>query len=656
MDDVLWTPDEQYRRQSNMQLFCDYLFSQGYPRFGDYPSLHQWSIDYLNDFWLQFWRFSDLKALTEPKVGFTGDPGNAEQRGWFPDIKLNYAENLLRFATAKPDRVIAVTVNEQGVTREITGECLYQQVAAVASALRTLGIAPGDRVAGYLNHSHEALVAMLATTAIGAVWSSASPDFGAAGIIDRFGQISPKVVFANTRYRYGGKEYDRRREIKELVDALSPSLSCVIPIESGVAVDIQCQSLSWKQFIEQGVQANKDAKIDYFHGLFDHPLFILFSSGTTGKPKCIVHGAGGTLLQHAKELQLHTNLTMDSVFSYFTTTGWMMWNFQASALLTGAKLIIFDGHPGYPDSTRLWRLIEQFDISHLGTSAKYISSCRIQNIPVASLRMTSLQMLLSTGSPLQPEDFDWVYQYMPQVHLASISGGTDIVSCFVLGNPFVPVRRGRIQGPGLAMNLRAYDDHGNAVIGQKGELVCLNPVPSMPVCFWNDKHHNRYRECYFNRYPGVWVHGDYIEFDQDGSAIIYGRSDTTLNPGGVRIGTAEIYRQVETITGVLDSLVVGMPEAGDIVIVLMVKLTAETVFTVELVENIKSIIRRSASPRHVPKYVFQVSDIPYTRSGKKVELAALNALTGRSIENQSALANPEILDEIAQLFPSVPKK
>ena len=568
---------------------------------------------------------------------------------WFEGARLNFAENLLRCSEGGNSEKIAITaINEAGARREITYGELYRQVASVAAFLKSEGIVSGDRVAAITSHSPEPVIGMLAATSIGAIWSSCSPDFGVQGIFDRFGQIEPKILIAVDGYQYNGKPFsilDRIREVQKRV----PSIQTVVLIpqmnpESVVEIP---GAVSW----------NDAAKFEAPMGLefralpFDHPVYILYSSGTTGVPKCIVHGAGGTLLQHGKELMLHTNVGPDDTFTYFTTCGWMMWNWQISGLLTGCKLVLYDGSPSYPSLNRLWELAANERLTIFGTSAKFLGACRNANLsPKDKFDLSRLKTITSTGSPLLPEDFDWVYEHVkPDVLLSSISGGTDIVSCFVLGNPILPVYRGEIQCKGLGMDVAAYSDDGKELIGRQGELVCRKPAPSMPIYFWNDPGGEKYRKAYFSEYPGIWRHGDYILFNERGGAVIYGRSDATLNPSGVRIGTAEIYRQVETMPEISDSLVIGQPWEGDERIVLFIVLKRGAKLTEQLQKKIKTRIREETTPRHVPAKILSIREIPYTISGKKVEMAVLKTIKGEEIKNRDALANPTSLDQFRNL-------
>ena len=644
---ILREPGNDELQHSNMARYMRWLEQQGHGHFADYQALHRWSVADIGRFWETIWEYTGVIASQPYQEALA----RAEMPGavWFPGARLNFAENLLRHALGDDrDREAIFAVSESRPEIRLSYGELLRQVGAFEAYLREAGVRPGDRVAGVVANTPEAIVAMLATASLGAIWSSASPDFGTAGILDRFGQIEPTVLVAVNGYRYGGKTFDRLAQVRELAAQL-PSVRAVVVIANvpEIAVPDEPGMMSWEAALAAG-----DGAMPSFNQLpFETPLYILYSSGTTGVPKCIVHGAGGVLLQHSKELILHGDLRPGDVFTYFTTCGWMMWNWMASGLLTGAKLVLFDGNPGYPNLDVLWALAERQRITHFGTSAKFIGSCRNAGLrPGEQHDFGSLRTIFSTGSPLLPEDFDWIYAAVKaDVQLASISGGTDIVSCFVGASPILPVRRGEIECKMLGVGAKAFDDGGQEVIGERGELVCTQPLPSMPVFFWNDADGSRYRAAYFERFPGVWAHGDYVTFNERGGSVIYGRSDATLNPGGVRIGTAEIYRQVETLEEIADSIVVGQPWNGDVRVVLMVVLNPGFTLTAELIRKIKTRIRENASPRHVPARIVAIDEIPYTRSGKKVEIAVAKILRGETVDNREAIANPQALDKIAAL-------
>jgi len=565
---------------------------------------------------------------------------------WFPDARLNFAENLLR---RRDDGIAIEFATEGGLRRRLSWAELADQVARVAHGLRQAGVGQGDRVAGYLPNLPEAVIAMLAAASIGAIWSSCSPDFGVQGVLDRFGQIRPKVLFAAAAYRYNGKTHDCTARLVELLPQLPTVERLILVPHVADSVDsaaLGSRAVVWDDF----AQANPPP-LEFAQLPFDHPLYILYSSGTTGVPKCIVHGAGGTLLQHLKELLLHTDLRRDDRFFYFTTCGWMMWNWLVSGLAVGATLVLYDGSPFHPDGNVLWDLADELDIAIFGTSAKWIAACDKAGVrPRRTHRLEKLRAILSTGSPLLPESFDYVYREVKDdVQLSSISGGTDIVSCFALGNPLLPVYAGELQCRGLGMKVEIRNDDGQVVEDETGELTCSQAFPSMPVMFWNDADGSRYRAAYFDKFEGIWSHGDYARLTPRGGVVIYGRSDATLNPGGVRIGTAEIYRQVEKLDEVLESLCVGQEWDGDVRVVLFVVLREGIVLDSALVERIRSTIRANTTPRHVPARVIAVPELPRTVSGKITELAVRDVIHGRAVKNTSALANPEALNHFRDL-------
>ncbi|WP_150276411.1 acetoacetate--CoA ligase [Halopseudomonas salina] len=640
---VLHTPTARTMKSSRMACYRDWLQNASEMPGADYADLHAWSIADIERFWRSIWDYTDVVSASDPSVVLESHalPGAR----WFPQARLNFAENLLRHAlTSDATRPALHARSETRGDFTLSRSELLAQVAALAAWMRETGIQPGDRIAAVVANVPEAIIGMLAAASIGAVWSSASPDFGTAGILDRFGQIEPRLLICVNGYGYGGKVFDRTAQALEL-RASMPSVEQLLMIRNVPDIALPDGVIDW-----QAVQSEyAGAPLEFTALPFDHPLYILYSSGTTGVPKCIIHGAGGTLLQHSKELMLHGDLGPEDVLFYFTTCGWMMWNWLASGLVTGAELVLFDGNPGYPDMHRLWQLAEDYRVTHFGTSAKFLGGCRNAGLqPGRSFDLSPLRVLLSTGSPLLPEDYDWVYEAVKKdMLLGSISGGTDIVSCFVGCSPLLPVRRGVIQCRMLGMDVQAFNDAGRAVVGERGELVCLQPAPCMPIGFWNDPDGSRYRAAYFERFDGVWAHGDYIEFDDEGGCIIHGRSDATLNPGGVRIGTAEIYRQVETLEEIADSLVVGQDWEGDVRVVLLVVMNPDHQMDEALRQRIRQRIRDNASPRHVPACIEVVEQIPYTRSGKKVELAVAKLLRREVVSNREAIANPEALDQIA---------
>jgi len=555
---------------------------------------------------------------------------------WFPEGKLNYAGNLLCSRDATP--AIAFW-GEDRIKRRLSRRQLYDLVSRIAQALADAGVKKGDRVAGYLPNVPEATAALLATASLGAVWSSCSPDFGVQGVLDRFGQIEPKILFCTDGYLYGGKEFDSQEKAAAVLDKLPSVEECVVIDYLGEPVTAGTSLYDFLEPFDPG-------EIRFEQVEFNHPLYILYSSGTTGVPKCIVHGTGGALLQHLKEHRLHTDVKPGDRLFYFTTLGWMMWNWLVSGLASGATLLLYDGSPFAGRGKVLFDFAEAEGMTHFGTSAKFIDAIAKAGLkPKETHRLEKLRTILSTGSPLAPEGFDYVYANIKDdVCLSSISGGTDIVSCFVLGNPIGPVWRGEIQAKGLGMAVEVFDEQGNSLKNEKGELVCTNPFPAMPVGFWNDPDGAKYRAAYFEKYPNVWRHGDWCEETEHGGIIIYGRSDAVLNPGGVRIGTAEIYRQVEQLDEVVESLVIGQDWQGDVRVVLFVKLKEGLKIEDGLINRIKMRIRENTTPRHVPARVVQVEDIPRTKSGKIVELAVRDVVHGRAVKNLEALANPDALE------------
>ncbi|MCB0308156.1 MAG: acetoacetate--CoA ligase [Bdellovibrionales bacterium] len=640
MNRSVWKPSLERSNGSKMHQFIKWLDQHRGLHFANsYDELYQWSVTDLSDFWGALAEYLDIQFKQRGSVILDNAPMPNTQ--WFKGYTLNFAEHLLRYFVEHPKAIAIVAIDETGDRQEISGETLVQNVSSVATYLKKCGVKPEDRVAAYVSNTPEAIIAMLATTSLGAIWSSCSPDFGVQGVIDRFSQIEPKVLFAVNGYYYNGKAFDRRHEVEAISKELK-SLQTKVGIHR--LKNLQFDDAEWTTW-ESTIQNPASLYFEPFN--FQHPIYILYSSGTTGSPKCIVHGAGGTLLQHMKELKLHTDLGHDDRLLYYTTTGWMMWNWMVSALSLGTTLVLYEGSPSYPDLSRLWEIVRHEKVTVFGTSAKFIGSCRSQtHFETLDLPIDQLKTVLSTGSPLLPEDFDWFYKHFGNdVMLSSISGGTDIVSCFLLGNPMLPVYRGEIQCRGLGMSVKIFSNDGEELIGEQGELVCTKPAPSMPLYFWNDPQGEKYRNAYFNVFDGIWRHGDYALINEHGGAVIFGRSDATLNPGGVRIGTAEIYRQVDTMEDVVDSLVVGQQKNGDVRILLFVVLKSERHLDESLISKIKERIKKNASPRHVPHDIYQIQDIPYTVSGKKVEIAVAKILRGETIYNREALKNPESLDQ-----------
>ena len=639
MKDPLWVPSKERIRDSLM-----YEFMQGCPeKFDSYFDLHEWSIREMESFWSQFWDFSNIKysksyysVLKNPVM-----PG-AE---WFSGSELNYAENLLK---GDPNQVAVISLGESGSAKSVTFRELNLKVSSVQKGLVNLGVKKGTIVAGFVPNCVETVITMLAVSSLGGIWTSCSPDFGSRGVVDRFGQVNPHILITSNGYSYNGKLFNLEDKVNGVLNVID-SIQHVVEIEY---VDISSNFNHVSVVSFDNLLDNEPSKPSFEQLPFDHPLYIMYSSGTTGPPKSIIHSSGGTLIQHMKEHQLQCDVKPGkSKMFWFTTCGWMMWNWLVSGLSSGATIVLYDGSPSYPNIDKLWRMIDDLGITHFGTSPKFLSACDSNEIlPKEFCNLDSLESILSTGSPLVEEQFDWVYSNVKSdIQLSSISGGTDIIGCFLAGSPILPVFRGELQCPQLGMSVESWNDDGVSVIGENGELVCTKPFPSMPIGFWKDNDNSKYISAYFEEFEGVWTHGDYLEITDNGGAIIYGRSDTTLNPGGVRIGTAEIYRSIENFEEVLDSVVIGRPEGSDVSIVLCLKLIDGISITKDLEEKIKAQIRKSTTPRHVPNYVFQVSDIPYTISGKKVEKAVLHAILGKSVKNKDALINPDSLNEFSNL-------
>ena len=636
MQEPIWRPAPERAEASQMLRFARGLGFEGERAVQD---LWQWSIQERAAFWERIWQLGGVRASRGyERVLENGDamPGAR----WFVGARLNFAENLLR---RRDDTPALIFRREDGAGRSLSWRELDSLVFALAAALRAEGVGVGDRVAGYLPNIPETVAAMLAATSLGAIWSSCSTEFGVPAVLDRFGQIEPKVLFTVDGYLYGGKAFDIRDKVRELAARL-PGLERVVVVrylDPEASLSGLPKAVAFESFLLPDAPRPEFAQLP-----FDHPVYVLYSSGTTGKPKAIVHGAGGTLLQHIKEHRLHTDLRAGDRMFYFTTCGWMMWNWLVSALASEATVVLYDGSPFHPDPAALWRLAAETRLQVFGTSAKYIDAIKKAGVaPGRRFDLGELRTLLSTGSPLLPENFDYVYGAVKaDLHLASISGGTDIVSCFVLGNPAGPVWRGEIQMRGLGMAVEVFDEEGRPVRGRPGELVCTRPFPSMPLGFWNDPDGRRYRAAYFERFPGVWTHGDYAEITAHDGVIIYGRSDATLNPGGVRIGTAEIYRVVEGIPEVLEAVCVGQQWQGDERVVLFVKLREGLVLDEALEDRIRREIREQCSPRHVPAKILQVPDIPRTMNAKVSEIAVREVIHGREVKNLGALANPEALE------------
>jgi acetoacetyl-CoA synthetase len=634
-DDIVWQPTPEQVRDCQMAQFMRRVNTDFGLALADYAALWQWSVDRPADFWAVLWRFAGVIA-SAPWDSVLEHPERMPGATWFRGARLNFTENLLRERDA---RAAIVFRGEDGAERVLSFAELYAASARFAAALARRGIGPGDRVAAIMPNIPEAVIAMLGSAWVGATWSSCSPDFGADAILDRFGQVTPRLLLGVDGYRFKGRTVDVRAKVARVWAGLPGGTACATLDWAGLGA--VPGSEDWGVF-DEAAEPPPFAQLP-----FDHPLYILFSSGTTGKPKCIVHGAGGTLLQHLKEHRLHTDLGRDDRLFYFTTCGWMMWNWLVSGLASGATLVLYDGNPLYPAPDSLWRMADAVGVSVFGTSAKYLAAIEQQGVELdTSDALPRLRTVLSTGSPLAPGSFDYLQRAIkPGVQVSSISGGTDIVSCFALGNPMLPVRRGQLQCRGLGMAVEVFDGEGRAVVGTPGELVCTRPFPSMPVGFWNDADGSRYRAAYFARFPGVWTHGDWTVLTADGGLVIEGRSDAVLNPGGVRIGTAEIYRQVERLPEVAESVCVGQRWQDDVRVVLFVVLVGEQALDESLRTRIRQVLRDNASPRHVPAKILQVGDIPRTRSGKISELAVRDTIEGRALGNLGALANPEALEE-----------
>ena len=633
----MWQPTEKQINNSQMMDYMQLVNQKFGLSLKKYSQLYDWSIEKAEDFWESFWEYSQI-IHHSPFTNVVDDISKMPGAKWFEGATLNFAENLLR---NRDDKMAIHFYGEDGEQSSLTYKELYNQVSRLAFSMRDMGIVKNDRVVGFMPNIPETIIAMLATASIGAIWSSCSPDFGIKGVLDRFQQIEPKLIFTADSYRYNGKHIDCLSKLKNiLVDLPSIKQTVIVPFASASNTNVVKNSMLWNDFL------HKDSGDIIFEQLpFDHPLYIMYSSGTTGLPKSIVHSAGGTLIQHLKELKLHTDLTQNDKIFYFTTCGWMMWNWLISSLAVGATIVLYDGSPFYPDGTALLKMADELGITVFGTSAKYISSLESAGIkPKQISSFPKLRTILSTGSPLVEENFDFVYgEWKEDVQLASISGGTDIISCFVLGNPILPVHRGELQCRGLGMKVESFDENGNTINNEKGELVCTQAFPSMPIYFWNDSNGEKYHSAYFDTYPGIWHHGDFIEINDFGGVKIYGRSDTTLNPGGVRIGTAEIYQTVDRFHEVEDSLVIGHPWENDERIILFLKMKDQITLTNNLIMKVKKSIRESCSPRHVPAKIIAVADIPYTINGKKVELAVKQVIQNIEVKNKDSLVNPNSL-------------
>ena len=639
MNTILWKPSKDQINSSQLEAFRLQVNSRFNLKIENYSELHSWSISNINDFWKAIWGFMAIKCSSNYNQ-VVDDENKMPGAKWFDGLLFNFAENLLRI---KSDKAAIIFQSENADSKIISYNELYDEVEKVASTLRKMGIKNGDRIVGIMPNLPETVIAMLATTSIGAIWSSCSPDFGTQGILDRFTQINPKIIFASDGYFYKGKSFDSLNKLKDLLNHL-PSVRKVIItpfVRENPDISSINNSLVWNDFIDP-----KPNPIIFKQVPFDHPLYIMYSSGTTGKPKSIVHGAGGTLIQHLKELRLHTDININDTVFYFTTCGWMMWNWLVSNLAIGSTILLYDGSPFHPDRNSMWDMIDNYKVSHFGTSPKFLETCRDTKLsPIKTHSLKSLKSILSTGSPLVEECFEYVYKHIKKnIQLSSISGGTDIISCFALGNPILPVINGEIQCLGLGMDVAAFNKNGEDLVNKKGELVCKKAFPSMPVYFWNDKNGKKFFDAYFNKFKNVWHHGDFIEINNYGGIKIFGRSDATLNPGGIRIGTAEIYRVVDRFDAVNDSLVIGQSINDDERVILFIIISNGYKFSNKLVHDIKKTIFKECSPRHVPEIILEAKDIPYTINGKKVEIAVKKVINGENVENKDALKNPEALD------------
>ena len=637
----LWTPSPERIERANLSRFMRFVHKEAPDaQVQGYVDLYEYSIKDPERFWTLVWDFCGIRASGEREPALVEGERMPGAR-WFPNVRINFAQNLLRY---RDERTALAFRGEGGNGRELSYAELHDQVSCLAQALKALGVGKGDRVAGFMPNIPETVVAMLATTSLGAIWSSCSPDFGINGVVDRFGQIAPKVLFTAASYAYGGKRFDCLERVAGILAAI-PAIERVVVVPY-CERPADLSTLPRTVGLEEFVAPYQPGPIAFEPCAFDHPLYIMYSSGTTGVPKCIVHGIGGTLIQHLKELVLHTDLKREDKIFFYTTCGWMMWNWLVSSLAVGATVVLYDGSPFHPDGNVLWDLADEIGVSVFGTSAKWLAATEKAGVrPIETHKLLHLKTVLSTGSPLAHESFEYVYRDIKhRVLLASISGGTDIISCFALGNPLLPVYQGELQCRGLGLRVEILDDDGKPVREQPGELSCSAPFPSMPVGFWNDADGTKYRAAYFERVPNVWCHGDYALLTEHDGIVILGRSDAVLNPGGVRIGTAEIYRQVERVPEVLESIAVGQDWDNDVRVVLFVRLRDDAVLDDALRDRIKRAIREHTTPRHVPAKIVQVADIPRTISGKITELAVRQMIHGKPVKNTDALANPQALE------------
>lgn len=640
MAKMLWKPSTERINKTNVTAFVDFVNKLYSKSFNSYDDLFPWSVTDISDFWDSFWDFAEVKA-SRRFDSIVDDPYRLPGARWFIGARLNFAENLLRY---RDDRVALIFKGESQEPIRVTYAQLYDQVARLAKSLRDLGVTQEDRVVGFMPNMIEAVVAMLAATSIGATWSSCSPDFGIKGVLDRFGQIQPKVLFTADGYSFGGKRFDSLERVSGILQDL-PSIEKVIVVpymEERLDITSIANSVHYQDFLSR----ESNLEIHFEQVPSDHPLYIMFTSGTTGLPKCMVQSVAGVLVNQLKELKLHTDVKREDTIFYFTTCGWMMWNWLVCSLALGATVVLYDGSPFYPEDGSLWKLAQNEKITIFGTSARYLAEIERRGVkPGTEYDLSNLKTILSTGSSLSVDSFEYAYRDIKKdMLLSSISGGSDINGCFAGGVPTVPVYAGELQRRCLGMKVEIFNDKGDPVVQKQGELVCTASAPSMPLYFWNDPTGEKYHNAYFDVYPGVWRHGDYAEITEHNGIIMYGRSDATLNPGGVRIGTAEIYRQVEMVNEVEDSVVVGQNWNDDVRVILFVKLKKGVELTKELETKIKATIRQNTSPRHLPAKIIPIADIPYTISMKKVELAVRNIIHGKPVLNIDALANPQSLD------------
>jgi acetoacetyl-CoA synthetase len=648
---LLWEPSDELKENARISDYMEWMKAEKVLSFGDYNQLWEWSVTDLEGFWASLWEFCDIKASKpyEKVLGERAMPGTE----WFPGAELNYAEHVFRHAPYRQDKPAILHQSEVRSLGEVSWAGLQEKTAALAAGLREMGVGRGDRVAAYLPNIPEAVIALLACASVGAVWSSCSPDFGAGSVVDRFEQIEPKVLLAVDGYRYGGKDYDRIDVVAKLQDEI-PTLqkTVILPYLAG---DPDTSTLQNVVMWDDLLAGHQGTELTFEQVPFDHPLWVLYSSGTTGLPKAIVHSQGGILIEHLKKVVLHIDLGPDDRFFWFTTTGWMMWNLVVAGLLTGSTVLLYDGNPAYPDMNVLWAFAEKTGMTCFGTSATYITACMKADIePGRDFDLTNLKSIGSTGSPLPPEGFEWAYEHVKEdLWLFSTSGGTDLCTAFVGGVPLLPVRAGELQARSLGAKVEAFDEEGNAQVDDVGELVITEPMPSMPIYFWNDPGGERYRESYFDVYPGVWRHGDWIKVKDNGACVIYGRSDSTINRGGIRMGTSEIYSAVDKVEEVADSLVVDVPrDGGSSFMPLFVVLQEGVQLDEDLKNTIKESIKENTSPRHVPNEIFAVPEIPKTLNGKKLEVPVKKILSGTLPEeaaSKESLSNPESLDRYVEL-------